>query len=226
MSHNVLVTGLKRALVVGGALIVGACDLDGLFGNDGGRVQIALAPENGGGVANIVPDSTGAVLDSDDDDKDGRGRGAWWFRTANVTLSSVMLRTEDGELIELDSDLPISVDVVRIDGGRQVQLPDGFLPPGNYDQVVLVISTVQAVSSDGTLITIDPPGGGWTAVVPICSLEVLEGETIPIAIAFNVRNSFLRFGNGWSFQPKLRSLNNCRDDDEEDDDEDDDDNEG
>jgi hypothetical protein len=54
MSNNMLVTGLKRALVVGGALIVGACDLAGLFGNDGGRVQIALAPESGGGLANVI----------------------------------------------------------------------------------------------------------------------------------------------------------------------------
>lgn len=220
MSNNMLVTGLKRALVVGGALIVGACDLDGLFGNDGGRVQISLAPESAGGFANIIPDTTGAVRDDDDDEgNNGRRGGAWWFRTANVTLSSVMVRSEDGELIELDSDLPITVDVVKIDGGKQVQLPDGFLPPGNYDQVVLVITAVQGVSHDGTVITIEPPGGGWTAVVPICTLEVLEGETIPIGIGFNVRNSFLQLGNWWSFQPRLRSLNNnCADDDEDDDD--------
>ena len=214
MSNSKLVTGLKRALVVVGALVVGACDLDGLFGNDGGRVQISLSPEGGGGLANIIADSTSASLDHKEDDN---GRGAWWFRTANVTLSSIMVRTENGELIELDSDLPITVDVVRIDGGRRVQLPDGFLPPGNYDQVVLVITAVQAVSTDGTLITIDPPGGGWTAVVPICSLSVVEGETVPVGLAFNVRNSFLRLNNWWSFQPQLRSMNNCVDDDDDED---------
>jgi len=219
MSNTMLVTGLKGAMVVGLALSVAGCDLEGLFGHDGGRVQIALAPESGGGLANIIPDTTGAVRDDDDDENKGPRGASWWFRTANITLSAIMVRTEDGQLIELDSDLPISVDVVRIDGGRQVQLPDGFLPAGNYDQVVLVITAVQAVSTDGTLITIDPPGGGWTAVVPICSLEVVEGETVPVGIAFNVRNSFHRFGNWWSFQPQLRSMNNhcARDDDDEDD---------
>jgi len=218
MSNNMLVTGLKRALVVGGALIVGACDLAGLFGNDGGRVQIALAPESGGGLANIIADSAGAVLDHDHGNGSGV-RGAWWFSTANVTLGSVLLRTENGELIELNSELPLTLDVVKIDEGRRVQLPDGFLPPGSYDQVVLVITSVQAVSTDGTLITIDPPGGGWTAIVPICTIDVVEGETVPVGIAFNVRSSFLQLGNWWSFQPKLRSMdNNCADDDDEDDD--------
>ena len=217
MSNNMLVTGLKRALVVGGALIVGACDLAGLFGNDGGRVQIALAPESGGGLANIIADSAGALLDRDHGN--GGVRGAWWFSTANVTLGSVMLRTENGELIELNSELPLTLDVVKIDEGRQVQLPDGFLPPGSYDQVVLVITSVQAVSTDGTLITIDPPGGGWTAIVPICTIDVVEGETVPVGIAFNVRSSFLQLGNWWSFQPRLRSMdNNCADDDDEEDD--------
>jgi len=217
MSNNMLVTGLKRALVVGGALIVGACDLAGLFGNDGGRVQIALAPESGGGLANIIADSAGALLDHDHGN--GGVRGGWWFSTANVTLGSVMLRTENGELIELNSELPLTVDVVKIDEGRRVQLPDGFLPPGSYDQVVLVITSVQAVSTDGTLITIDPPGGGWTAIVPICRIDVVEGETVPVGIAFNVRSSFLQLGNWWSFQPRLRSMdNNCADDDDDDDD--------
>ena len=224
MSHNLLVTGLKRAVVVGVALVVGGCDLDGLFGNDGGRVQISIAPENGGGGANITPDTTGAVRDDDKDedgnDNNGR-RGFSWFQTANVTLSSILVRTEDGELIELDADLPIIVDVVKIDGGKRVQLPDGFLPPGNYDEVVFVITAVQGVSHDGTVITIEPPGGGWTTVVPICSLEVLEGETIPVGIGFNVRNSFLQVGNWWSFRPQFRSMNtHCVDADDEDDDED------
>jgi Domain of unknown function (DUF4382) len=220
MANNMLVTGLKRALVVGGALIVGACDLDGLFGNDGGRVQISLAPENAGGLASIIPDTTGAARDDDDDDGNKGRRGSFWFKTANVTLSSILVRTEDGELIELDAELPIVVDVVQIDGGKQVQLPDGFLPPGSYDEVVFVITAVQGVSHDGTVITIEPPGGGWTTVVPICSLEVLEGETVPVGIAFNVRNSFLQVGNWWSFRPQFRSMNNhCvdADDDDEDD---------
>jgi hypothetical protein len=213
MSSQTFGTELKRVLAIGFALTVCGCGLDGIFGNDGGRVRVVLSPEVGSAIANVVPDTTGVLLDDDDDDDDGKkgNRGAWSFRTANVTLSSIFVRTLDGELIELDSDLPVTVDLVHIDGGRHVELPDGFLPPGTYDEVVFVITAVQGVAHDGTVITIEPPGGGWTTVVPMCAFDVLDGETDTIGIALNVRSSFLRLGNWWSFQPRFRSLNDCDD---------------
>ena len=211
MSNHTRFPGLKSAAAVVCALIVAGCNLDVFGGQDGGRVRVILEPDAASAIANIVPDSTGVLHDDDDDDDDDDNRrGSFSFRTANVTVSSILLRTHDGELIELDSDLPVTIDLVQIDGGRHVLLPDGFLPPGNYDQVVFVITAVQGVAHDGTIITIEPPGGGWTTVVPVCSFEVLDGETDTIGIALNVRNSFLRLGNWWSFQPRFRSLNDCR----------------
>jgi hypothetical protein len=209
MSNRKLLTQLNRALVFGIALIASGCNIDGLFGNDGGRVRLVLSPDGTGANSNVIPDSTGSLLDEDDDDE--RPRGLWLFNTANVTLSSVLVRTSDGELVDLDVDLPISVDVVKIDGGKHIALPDGVLPVGDYDQVVLVITAVQAIAHDGTVITIEPPGGGWTSIIPICPLAVVEGETATVGIAFNVRNSFLRLNNWWSFQPRFRSLNDCDD---------------
>ena len=173
--------------------LTAGCGLDGLFGNDGGRVRIVLAPDGGGALANLIADSVAALRPRDDDDE-GRSPRAWSFQTANVTLSSIMARTIDGELVSLDVDLPIAVDVVRIDGGKQVELPDGFLPADIYDQVVLVMTAVQGVTTDGTVITVEPPGGGWTAVVPICPLEVTDAAAATVGIAFNVRNSFLQLG--------------------------------
>lgn len=210
MSNRKLVTQVSRALVFVVALISGGCNIDGLFGNDGGRVRMILSPDGVTASSNLITDSTGSLLDGKDDDD--HPRGAWWFNTANVTLSSILVRTSDGELVDLDVDLPITVDVVKIDGGRHIELPDGFLPFGDYDQVVLVITAVQAIAHDGTVITLEPPGGGWTSIIPICPLAVVEGETATVGIAFNVRNSFLRLGNWWSFQPRFRSLNHCDDD--------------
>ena len=71
---------------------------------------------------------------------------------------------------------------MKIDGGKQVQLPDGILSAAGYDQVVLVISSVRAIAHDGTIITIDPPGGGRAAIVPVCPFEVLEDETTTLGI--------------------------------------------
>lgn len=198
---------LKRAWVFGLALIAGGCNLD-VFGGNDGRVRVVLHPDAASAIANVVADSTGVLRDDDDDDGN-KHRGGWWFQTANVTLSSILLRTEDGELVSLDAELPITVDVVEIDGGKQVQLPDGILDAASYDQVVLVISSVQMVAHDGTIITIDPPGGGWTAIVPVCPFEVLEGETTTLGIALNVRRSFLQLGSWWSFAPRFRSMDAC-----------------
>lgn len=201
---------LRRALVIGAVLLLPGCNLDGLFGgHDGGRVRMVLS-RDGGVVANLVTDSVTAWADKDDDD-DHKG-GAWRFQTATVTLSSILARTNDGELVDLDVDLPITIDVVKIDGGKQLVLPDGFLPADTYDQVVLVITEVKGVTSDGTIVTIEPPGGGWTAVIPICPLEVVESQTTTVGLALNVRSSFLQVGNWWSFHPRFRSLVECHDD--------------
>ena len=204
---------LRRALAIGALLTLPGCSLDGLFGHDGGRVRMVLSRDNGGAlntsVANLVGESAG-LSDRDDDDEDEK-RGDWRFQTATVTLSSILARTNDGELVNLDIDLPITVDVVKIDGGKQLVLPDGFLPADTYDQIVLVITAVQGVTRDGTVVTIEPPGGGWTAIVPICPMEVVESATTTVGLALNVRSSFLQVGNWWSFHPRFRSLVDCDD---------------
>lgn len=202
---------LRRALAIAAVLALPGCSLDGLFGHDGGRVRMVLSRDDGGAlntaVATLVSQSA-AQADRDDDDGDGK-RGDWRFQTATVTLSSILARTNDGELVNLDIDLPITVDVVKIDGGKQLVLPDGFLPADTYDQVVLVITAVQGVTRDGTTVTIEPPGGGWTAIVPICPMEVVESATTSVGLALNVRSSFLQVGNWWSFHPRFRSLVDC-----------------
>lgn len=186
-------------------LALGACGLDGALGQNEGRVRLTLARDPGGAAANLSATDGAHVAHDDDDD----GPPAWSFTSASVTLSSVMLRTLDGVLVPLDIALPVDVDVVRIEGGRQVQLPDGILPVGEYDQVVLVMTAVRGTTNDGAAVTVEPPGGGWTAVVPICPLEVVEGGTANVAITLNVRRSFLRHGGWWSFQPRFASRLDC-----------------
>lgn len=203
-------TGLKRSFALGIALIATGCNVDGLMGGNDARVRLVLSRE--GGSNPLAAIATSAIPSDAQADKNGDphpNHSAWSFQSANVTLSSVMVRTLDGELIPLEVDMPFSVDVVKIDGGREVQLPDGVLPVGSYDQVVLVMTAVQGEAADGTLITIEPPGGGWTAVIPICAFDVAEGETATVGLTLNVRNSFLRVGSHWSFLPRFRPRLEC-----------------
>jgi hypothetical protein len=196
---------LGRALAIGLALAVAGCNGDGALGSNEGRVRLILSRDNGGSAAGSNAAASVAAAHDDDD----RDRAALMFESANVTLSSILVRTLDGVLVDVDVDLPVVVDVVEIDGGKRVQLPDGVLPADIYDQVVLVMTAVQGTTANGTVITIEPPGGGWTAVIPICPLEVLEGATATVGITLNVRNSFLRLGNRWSFEPRFRRMAEC-----------------
>jgi hypothetical protein len=211
---------LGRALAVGGLFLTAGCNLDSLFGGGGARMQVVLSRDGGGALGNLIADSAAALADRGHNEGNNSSNARVWdFQTATVTLSSILVRNTAGELIDLDVDLPVIVDVVRIDGGRQVVLPDGILPADDYDQVVLVMTAVQGLTRDGTSVTIQPPGGGWTAVIPICPLEVTDGAVATVGLALNVRNSIIRVGNWWSFQPRFRSLSNAdcvtADDDDE-----------
>jgi hypothetical protein len=207
---------LSRVLVIGAVVLTAGCK--GFFGSDGARFQVVIERDGSNQPAtNVSADSTGALANHGDEN---RSLGLWRFHTATVTLSSILVRTNDGELVDLDVNLPIDVDVVKIDGGKQLQLPDGVLPANTYDQVVFVITAVEGTLRDGTIVTIQPPGGGWTSVIPICPIEVAEGATSTVGIGLNVRGSFLSVGNWWSFQPRFRSLNDCDVDEDDDEDED------
>jgi hypothetical protein len=204
-----LIPALLCALATG-TMLAGCSDLSG---SDRGRVRLVMSSDNNGNPS-IATDAAASVAaaNGDDDRNGGRDeRPSRWFTSANVTLSSILVRTLDGELIPLDIDLPVSVDVVRIEGGRQIELPEGLLPPDTYDQVVVVMTAVQGTTRDGTLITIEPPGGGWTAIIPVCPLEVAEGETELIGLKLQVNNALRPIGNRWSFHPQFRSAANCVD---------------
>ena len=194
------IASLLSVLSVAALVAAAGCNGDGLFGSNSGRLRVVLS--NGGTTA--AP----ALNGSEDEHGDGSHLSAW-FESAKVTLSSVLARNLDGQLINVDLTLPITVDVVQIEGGKQVVLPDGTLPTGSYDQVVLVITAVEGTTKDGTLVTIEPPGGGWTAVVPICQLDVAAGSTETVDITLNARNSFLQSGSHWGFQPRFQSHLNC-----------------
>ena len=191
---------LVPVIALAAMFTVTGCNGGGVFGNDA-RLRMVLSNESAAGVP--------ALGDSDDDEHHGGPRLSSSFQSARVTLSSVLVRNLDGQLIDVDFDLPVTVDVVQIEGGKQVVLPDGGVPAGSYDQVVIVITAVEGTTKDGTVITIEPPGGGWTAVVPICELDVAEGSIETVDITLNVRNSFLQQGPRWGFQPRFLARHSC-----------------
>ena len=63
------------------------------------------------------------------------------------------------------------------------------------------MTQVEVVTHDGTMITITPPGGGWTVIVPFCPFVVEEGATTTVGLTFMLENAFRRHDSRFHFQP-------------------------
>jgi len=194
---------MKASKVLVAALALGLAACDSGTGISGGRVQLSISSGDLAPVAAPAgaPAATG----------DWEGERNPYFQSANVTFSSIFARNTDGQLIDMGvEDLPVTVDVVAMEeGGRTVTLPDGTLPAATYDQIVVVMTGVEAVLRDGTRITITPPGGGWTAVVPICPLVVEEGSTSVLGLVLPVRTAFVFYEGRFRFVPRFRTRVRC-----------------
>ena len=163
----------------------------------------AAAPAGTMGLSDgllTVGGGDGTFSPSNDGDDDDRPR----LQSANVTFTSIMARTLDGQLVPVNTDLPTTVDVLTVVNGREVTLPVGFLPPGTYDQLVVVMSTVDLVTENGTHVTITPPGGGFTSIVRVASpFVVTEGQTTNIELRFKWWRAFRWIDNQIEFDPEF-----------------------
>jgi len=176
----------------------GCGNSDNVLGVDAGRVQFVITSDAGA----TMP-AAGALQNSpvttDGYDHDGYRR---FFQAGKVTFSSILARDLDGVLVNVELEtLPVTVDLEMLEGGKQVTLPEGGLPVGTYDQVVVVMTQVEVVTLDSTIISITPPGGGWTAIVPICSFSIDGEDSTTVALQFNLNRAFSWRDNHYHFQP-------------------------
>jgi hypothetical protein len=201
---------LLLALTIGVVLFAASCS-DGNNGvnSDMGQVQFvmsstSLAPATGGTEELASPGEAGSEtatspLHHGDGEHDGDATRL--LEQANITFSSILARNLDGELIDVSIDLPVTVDMLAMVDQRTVSLPMGFLPPGTYDQIVVVMTEVELVTHDGTQIAITPPGGGWTAIIRVCPFTVDEGAMTTVRLRFHRRLSFGEYDGGFRFHP-------------------------
>jgi uncharacterized protein DUF4382 len=152
--------------------------------------------------------TTGSTTTFDGDDDDGDNDILSRLEHVNVTFSSLLARNLDGDLVDLVVDLPRTVDLVGLMNGQQIMLPTGTLPPGMYDQIVVVIRSVEFVFLNGGKIELTPPGGGWTKIVPVATFEVIEGQTTTIELRFKPFGAFRELDGKFEFFPDF----DCRSD--------------
>lgn len=184
--NDVALAGL--AVVLG---LVAACSSSSDMTSGGkGAVQIVMSATSPA-AANQLASSGGAGA-----------RGDRAITGASATFAAIEARNLDGQLIDVTIELPATVDLVGLVTDGAVTLPAGFLPPGTYDQLVIVISSLQLTLANGTIVTIDPPGGGWTAVIGVTEpFEVAEGTETIVNVVFRGDRSFRLLNGNWEFDP-------------------------
>jgi len=180
-------------LAVAAILAVGGCSgSNSMTGGGGGNVQFVLSA--GTTTTTALPSASPTILHDD------QGRQ---IDAAVITLSSVLARNLDGELVDVTIDLPAMVDLIALSQGGTVELPMGSLPPGSYDQLVIVIRSLNVTLSDGTQIAVTPPGGGWTAIVPTAPFDVAEGTVTTVQLHFRMGGAFRWIDGGIEFDPEF-----------------------
>jgi hypothetical protein len=182
--NQLVLTGLAVAFG-----ILAACSNSSDMTNGGkGAVQFRMS---------AAPASTSPTLAATTTDG---STGDHVLQAANVTFASIEARNLDGQLIDVTIALPVTVDLFTLIDGGAVTLPVGFLPPGTYDQLVIVMTKVELTLANGTIITIEPPGGGWTAIVRVTEpFTVADGSTTTVNIRF--RGAFRWLTDHWDFHP-------------------------
>ncbi len=178
-------------------------------GNSGdGNVRVVLRASDQPSLAAAAT----AAQASDDDD--GGHTPLSSVEEANITFSSMLARNTDGQLIDLGLDLPQTIDVKALMNGNELTLDAGSLPPGDYDQLVVVMTQVELVFANGGAIALTPPGGGWTSIVRVAPFTVVAGEAITVELNLKLRGAFREFGNGFRFFPDFDGHHDDDDDDD------------
>ena len=130
-----------------------------------GQVQIVMSSTGGSTAAaaarsspnrkSVTDGASGASVRSMS--HDGCDQPDQAFQAANVTFSSIQARTLDGTFTGVTIDLPSAVDMLSLLNGKDATLPIGLLPPGTYDQIVVVMTKVEVTPASGTQTAITPP---------------------------------------------------------------------
>src|SRR5262245_5164087 len=193
-----MMKSIGKGLVLAGiavtlGFVAGCSSSDNMMQGGKGGVQFVMSAS--------APTATSPALAATTTDG---STGDHQLQAVNVTFASIVARNLDGQLIDVTIDLPMTVDVLGLVQNGAVTLPAGFLPPGTFDQLVIVMTKVELTTANGTVVTIDPPGGGWTSIVRVAEpFEVVEGPTTTVNLRVRSGDSLRWLGDRWGFNPNF-----------------------
>ncbi len=194
------------AIVVGVGLLAAACSGSSDTFNTAGKGQVRIAMSTGTGptvnTAGMATTGTRTGTPSLTTNSD-QGSLMTSMQSANVTFSKIQARNSAGTWVDVLIALPVTLDLLSLRDGRNVDLPVGYLPPGTYDALTVTITQVDIVMMDTTKISITPPAGGWTAEFSTKPFVVVDGQPTSIHIMFREDMSFHFMNGSIQFEPEF-----------------------
>jgi hypothetical protein len=186
---------LGRALLlatIAFAIVLAGCSSDStndLFENEPeGNVRVLLT-SGGSSAAAVLAGRGEGKGDGSDADEGGDEPGD--EPAPSNPIVGVVIRVSDFEarsttlqqFVDIAAEFPVEVDLVALSaGGGSFELAVGSLAPDTYDELIIVLSALVLTAEDGTVVTIEPPGGGWTVPLTVEPFTVVEGEVTTIQL--------------------------------------------
>jgi len=186
------------------ALSCGGSNSDGMSGS-GGPVQIQITASGADAALSAIPAdalkgrSTGGAVRAMNGGSGGTQRPP--LQSFEITFEEVAARDLDGNLVPVTIALPATIDVLGLRTGRTVELPVGFLPPGDYRGFEVTLSSAVLLLDDGTRITIEPPSGGFTTQIATRPFTVVDGQPTTVKLNFRFDRALRWIGNHFQFFP-------------------------
>ena len=95
-------------------------------------------------------------------------------------------------------------DAIQLRAGQSQEVAEralSFFPAGHYQGFVVTLSSASLVLQDGTRLTIEPPGGGWSARIRTAPFEVVDGEPTTVELSIRLGQALHWIRDHFEFEP-------------------------
>ena len=145
----------------------------------------------------------------------GQGRLRIYLTDAPAAYEAVNIAVVRVEVIRSENDTaggrfiinntPAVYDLLQLRNGAQVVLGDTMLPPGQYEQIRLIIGDGSNVLVDGTMHPLEVPSGPQTGVKLNHTITILPDALYELTLDFDAARSIVVTGNGrYKLKPVIR----------------------
>ncbi|WP_408096048.1 DUF4382 domain-containing protein [Peredibacter sp. HCB2-198] len=133
--------------------------------------------------------------------------------SAKLTIEGIKIREASGDTITV-MDNQVTLDLLQLRNGLVETLSEIEVPAGNYDEIMLIVSSATVDLKDGRHFDLNVPSGAQSGLKVFVSpnLTVTTGLSHDVLLDFDLSRSFVAQGTstdikGFNFKPVIRAVN-------------------